>query len=193
MAKATSAREDMLQAATHLFRSRGYEGVGVAELLEASGAPRGSLYFHFPGGKEQIGVEVIDRVGAAVAGQFRAAGAISGDLNQFIDTVFKSTAKSAKEGGFCGSCPIGAIAAEVNADGGALGRAVERAFTSWENEIAAAAIARGMNSKSAAEFASAMLAAVEGALLVSKSQRSTAAHINGGKALKALGAVLMAS
>ena len=43
MAKVSSAREDMLGAAVELFRARGYEGVGVAELLEKSGAPRGSL------------------------------------------------------------------------------------------------------------------------------------------------------
>jgi AcrR family transcriptional regulator len=191
MAKPSSAREDMLDAATRLFRARGYEGVGVAELLETSGAPRGSLYFHFPGGKEQIGVEVVDRVGAAVAGQFRYAAAREGDLDAFIDLVFRSTAKTAKECCFNGSCPIAAIAAEVNDGAGALGRAVERAFQSWETEIAKAATQRGMSAKSAAEFASAMLTSVEGALLVSKSQRSTAAHVNAGKAMKALAAVLM--
>ena len=52
MAKVSSAREDMLSAAIELFRARGFEGVGVAELLSKANAPRGSLYFHFPGGKE---------------------------------------------------------------------------------------------------------------------------------------------
>ncbi len=68
MAKVSSAREDLIDAAVELFRARGYEGVGVAELLEKSGAPRGSLYFHFPGGKEEIGVEAVKRVGEVVAG-----------------------------------------------------------------------------------------------------------------------------
>ena len=49
----------MLTAASSLFRARGYEGIGIAELLEKSGAPRGSLYFHFPGGKEQMANEVL--------------------------------------------------------------------------------------------------------------------------------------
>ena len=66
MAKLSSAREDMLSAAVNLFGERGYEGVGIAELLARSSAPRGSLYFHFPGGKEQIGIEVVSRVGAEV-------------------------------------------------------------------------------------------------------------------------------
>src|SRR5215813_12591923 len=114
MPKVSSAREDMLVAATELFRARGYEGVGVAELLEASGAPRGSLYFHFPGGKEQIGCEVISRVGESTLGQFKALGAKDIDLDAYVDTVFKSTAKTVKERDFNASCPIAVIAAEAS-------------------------------------------------------------------------------
>ncbi|MES1199836.1 MAG: helix-turn-helix domain-containing protein, partial [Pseudomonadota bacterium] len=93
MAKVSSAREDLLKAAAELFRARGYEGVGVAELLETSGAPRGSLYFHFPGGKEQIGVEVVELVGNAVTGQFRGLADRAISLDTFIDHVFRHTAK----------------------------------------------------------------------------------------------------
>src|SRR5215475_1884466 len=113
MAKVSSAREGLIEAAVELFRARGYEGVGVAELLEKSGAPRGSLYFHFPGGKEQIGVEVIDRVGAATTEQSRDLGKKDIDMDQYVDAVFKHTAKIVKERGFTASCPIAAIACEV--------------------------------------------------------------------------------
>src|SRR4029077_15033304 len=114
MAKVSSAREDMLSAATELFRARGYEGVGVAELLEASGAPRGSLYFHFPDGKEQIGVEVIARVGEATLAQFKMLGAQDINLDRYIDVVFKTTAKTVKDRDFNASCPIAVIAAEAS-------------------------------------------------------------------------------
>ena len=104
MAKVSSAREDMLHAAAELFRARGYEGVGVAELLEASGAPRGSLYFHFPGGKEQIGVEVIERVSEGAHKQFKTLGERDISLDDYIDAIFKTTAKTVKERDFAGSC-----------------------------------------------------------------------------------------
>ncbi|MDZ4777160.1 MAG: helix-turn-helix domain-containing protein [Alphaproteobacteria bacterium] len=67
----------MIEAATTLFRRRGYEGVGVAELLSHSGAPRGSLYFHFPGGKEQIAIEAVTRAGEAVRDGIRARSEIT--------------------------------------------------------------------------------------------------------------------
>ena len=190
MAKASSARDDLLGAAAELFRARGYEGVGVAELLEVSGAPRGSLYFHFPGGKEQIGLEVIERVGASTREQFRALGGRDIDLDTYIDTVFKATAKMVKERNFDGSCPVAAIAAEFAGKDTALGAAVRGVFTAWEREVAKAAEARGLIAKNAADFASALVGAMEGAFLLSKAQRSVAPHVNAGRAIKALGAAL---
>ena len=49
----------MLEAATQLFRVQGLHATGLAEVLEKSGAPRGSLYHYFPGGKEQLAVEAL--------------------------------------------------------------------------------------------------------------------------------------
>lgn len=192
MAKVSSAREDMLRAATELFRARGYEGVGVAELLESSGAPRGSLYFHFPGGKEQIGVEVIARVADAVLRQFKGLNEKNLDLDSYVDTIFKHTAKTVKERDFGGSCPIAAIAAESStAHSPELSAAVVRAFRMWETEIGSYAETRGMKPKDAAEFASTLVASMEGAFLLSKVQRSTAPHTQAARAIKALAATMI--
>jgi TetR/AcrR family transcriptional regulator, lmrAB and yxaGH operons repressor len=191
MAKVSSAREGMLSAAVELFSARGYEGVGVAELLAKSGAPRGSLYFHFPGGKEQIGAEVVARVGAEVAARFRGLHDSGVDMHTFIERVFKTTAKESKERGYTASCPMAAIATGFGNDNPKLAAAVREAFASWEQEIALAARARGMSEKNAAAFASAMLAAMEGAFVVSKAQASSAAHINASRAVQTLAAALL--
>lgn len=186
MAKASSARDDLLGAAAELFRKRGFEGVGVAELLEASGAPRGSLYFHFPGGKEQIGVEVIEAISASTVEQFRGLGQKDVDMEQYVDAVFKYTAKIVKERGFTGSCPIAAMAGEVGGANPLLVDALKRAFAAWENEVAQAAMARGIGAKNAADFASALVTTMEGAFLLSKVQGSVTPHLNAARSLKAL-------
>jgi TetR/AcrR family transcriptional regulator, lmrAB and yxaGH operons repressor len=193
MAKVSSAREDMLGAAVELFRARGYAGVGVAELLEKANAPRGSLYFHFPGGKEQIGAEVVERVGAEVARRLRELGESGVDMDTFIVRVFKTTAKESKERDYCASCPMAAIATGFGADNVKLAAAVREAFLSWEREVAAAAQARGMSEADANTFASAFLAAMEGAFIVSKAQRSSAPHVNASRAVQALAAALLAN
>lgn len=193
MAKISSAREDMLSAATELFRARGYEGVGVAELLGKAGAPRGSLYFHFPGGKEQIGAEVVERVGRSVAERFRQLHESGVDLDTFIERIFKTTAKESKDRCYKATCPMAVIAAEVDAGNPKLAAAVRDVFVSWELEIADAARARGMSAKNADSFASALISAMEGAFIVSKAQGSSTAHINASKSIKALAGTLMES
>ena len=70
-----SSRERLLDSAVDLLQRQGYRGTGLNELLERSGAPRGSLYHYFPGGKEQIGAEAIARAGGQVAGGDRAPAA----------------------------------------------------------------------------------------------------------------------
>jgi TetR/AcrR family transcriptional repressor of lmrAB and yxaGH operons len=191
MAKISSAREDMLSAATELFRARGYEGVGVAELLVKAGAPRGSLYFHFPGGKEQIGAEVVERVGRDVAARFRQLHESGVDLDTFIERIFKTTAKESKDRCYKATCPMAVIAAEIDADNPKLAAAVRGVFVSWESEIAEAARARGMNVKNADTFASALISAMEGAFIVSKAQGSSVAHVNASRAIRALAGTLM--
>lgn len=192
MNKKSDAREAMLGAAVELFRARGYEGVGVAELLEVSGAPRGSLYFHFPGGKEQIGVEVVNRVGAAVTALFAKLGASEVDLDTYVDVVFKYTAREVEERAFDACCPIAAIAGDTSSRIADLRDAVAATFADWEREIARGVEQRGLSEQSAARFASAMVTMIEGAYLVSKSNRSLAPHENAALAMKALGAQMLA-
>jgi TetR/AcrR family transcriptional repressor of lmrAB and yxaGH operons len=191
MAKVSSARENMLTAAAALFRVRGYDGIGIAELLEKSGAPRGSLYFHFPGGKEQIGAEVINGFAVRTATRFRELDESGVDLDKFIEVVFKTTAKESTACDFHGSCPIAAIAAGFGAEDKSLAEAIRNCFAAWEGAIEDAARKRGMNEKNAAVFASAFLASMEGAFVLSKAQRSPAPHINASRAMQALAAALL--
>ena len=60
----TDTRERIIRVAAELFRRQGYDGTGLNQILDESGAPRGSLYFHFPGGKQQLAVEAVVASGA---------------------------------------------------------------------------------------------------------------------------------
>ena len=59
MPRRTDSKARMVVAARDLFREHGYVGTALSDVLEASDAPRGSVYFHFPGGKEELGTEVV--------------------------------------------------------------------------------------------------------------------------------------
>ena len=108
-------------------------------LLEKSGAPRGSLYFHFPGGKQQIGAEVVARVGAEVAGRFRDLHESGVDIDTFIERVFKTTAKESKERDYKRLLPDGRDRHRLRRSDEKLAAAVRDAFNSWEARNRAAA------------------------------------------------------
>ena len=55
--KRSDTKQKMVQAARQLIRERGYHATAFSDVLELSGAPRGSVYFHFPGGKTQLAIE----------------------------------------------------------------------------------------------------------------------------------------
>ena len=57
-------RERIVDSSAELFRRQGYTGTGVKQIVAAASAPFGSLYHFFPGGKEQLGEEVIRWSGA---------------------------------------------------------------------------------------------------------------------------------
>src|ERR1700678_1253452 len=60
MGQRSDAKQKMVQAARQLTRARGYGAAAFSDVLTASGAPRGSVYFHFPGGKAQLGMEAAE-------------------------------------------------------------------------------------------------------------------------------------
>lgn len=56
------SREKILAAATRLFQLQGYYGTGLNQIIKESGAPKGSLYYHFPDGKEQLAIEAVNEM-----------------------------------------------------------------------------------------------------------------------------------
>ena len=80
---AAPTRERLLAAAIRLFQERGYHGAGLAEILDAAEAPKGSLYHHYPGGKPALAVAAIERIAAdweASLARRRARGASAAEV-----------------------------------------------------------------------------------------------------------------
>jgi TetR/AcrR family transcriptional repressor of lmrAB and yxaGH operons len=186
MRKRSDAKTQMVIAAARLFRQRGYEGVGVAELLEASGAPRGSLYFHFPGGKEEIGVEALRLAGEVVQGKLAALRARTSDPAGYVDAIFAGWAEELRDSNFQNGCAVAIIALEMAERSPALRDAAAAAFAAWEREFAEAAAGWGLKAPYTESFASAMLGAVEGAIALARTKRSEQPFADAATAMKAL-------
>src|SRR5947208_1901482 len=100
MVNRTDTRRRMLESAAELFRTQGYHATGMTQRVSESRAPKGSLYFHFPGGKEQLAAEAVRLSGERLAGQFREITAAAPDPATAIDLIVAALAASLSESDF---------------------------------------------------------------------------------------------
>jgi TetR/AcrR family transcriptional repressor of lmrAB and yxaGH operons len=167
----SDARERMIQSAALLFRRQGIEGTSFADVLEHSGAPRGSIYHHFPGGKSQLAEEA-----TRYAGDFIAAGLVMAladdDPLAAIRTFTRTWLDVLRGTDFAAGCPVVAAAVEGDRIPGARD-AAGAAFARWEDLLTSAIERKGMSADRARSVASLVVAAIEGAIVMARAQRST--------------------
>jgi len=172
VAKSSDSKEKTLIAAAQLFCRRGYHGTALQDILAASGAPRGSLYFHFPRGKEEIAEGAVALGDKAVRAFIAQIAAASRSAETFAINLAKGMAARLEASDFREGCPLATTALEIATDSKSVGKAARDAFTAWEREIAQALMRFGIGEKQAAPAATAILSQLEGALLLARTYRS---------------------
>jgi TetR/AcrR family transcriptional repressor of lmrAB and yxaGH operons len=170
MARAPDSKAKTVIAAVKLFGQRGYHGTALNDILDAAGSPRGSLYFHFPNGKEEIGEAASGLAGEAVRRVIATAAETSNNVEDFLTQIVQTMASNLERSGYTEGCPIATTALETAAQSEILGAAARNAFQSWEHELT-----RGFEHfgrKDAALLATTVLSQLEGALLLARTYRS---------------------
>src|SRR3954467_13966067 len=125
MAK-TTTKDRIVGASAELFRRQGYSGTGVKQILAEASAPFGSLYHHFPGGKEQLGAETIRRSGYLYGMLFAEIVVPAPDVVTGIGDFFAGAAQTLEETDYADACPLATGALEGSASR-ARGRAARAA------------------------------------------------------------------
>ncbi|WP_406054256.1 TetR/AcrR family transcriptional regulator [Streptomyces sp. NBC_01077] len=158
----------MLDATQELVEAGGYHGAGLNQVIAASGAPRGSLYFHFPGGKDQLVGESVRRAGRMIGDALEDLADSSVSVAEFADAVLRHLGDRLEESGWRKGCPVATVALETAATNDPLQEVCSEVYTSWE----AALRGRLAGRPDADDLAVVILALVEGALLLSRTHRS---------------------
>lgn len=187
--KDTSARDTkqrIVTAGTELFRRRGYTGTGMKQIAEAAGAPFGSIYHFFPGGKAQLGEQVIRTSGAVYLGLVTANLAPHEDRAAATGDFFTAAAATLSELDFADPCPIATVALEVAGTNERLRLATTEVFDSWIDGLADYYAAGGIPQPAARETASSVIALLEGAFMLGRAARSTAPVLAAGRAATAI-------
>jgi len=186
MPKATDSKGKTLAAAAKLFREQGYHGTALHDILAASGSPRGSLYFHFPKGKEEIGEAALTIAGEAVRQAIAHAAETSENAEVFVTRIARGMASDLEKSGFREGCPIATTALETAAQSDALGAATRTAFQKWEGEISRGLQRFGVTPDKSGPVATTVLSQLEGALLLARTYRSLEPMHRAEQALKFL-------
>lgn len=158
-------RDRILFAAAELFRRQGYSGTGLKQVVVQAEAPFGSLYHHFPGGKQQLGAEVVAVGGAFFQALVTAVYDTEDEPAASVRAVFVGAADTLTATDFQDACPIATIALEVASTDEVLRRATQEAFEAW-----ALALTDRLGDRARAL---AVLAALEGAFVLCRAQRTT--------------------
>lgn len=164
MPAALSAREKsrIVEALFVVFRDRGYEGSSLADLSQATGLGKSSLYHHFPRGKEQMAEVVLERGKAFIQSAIFDVAKSPEPLRTRIRKIV--TALDQLYGGGHNPCVLGKLAiAEVGAAGHQLAREI---FELWTTAIAELACDRGMSTTRARQFAEDWIARLQGSLIL---------------------------
>jgi TetR/AcrR family transcriptional regulator, lmrAB and yxaGH operons repressor len=165
-----TTKHRMLTSAAEVMRERGAAGVTIDEVLSRSGAPRGSVYHHFPGGRNQILLEALQFAGDSMSTAIGDA-ACQGPmalLREFVD----HWEDVLRDSDFAAGCPVVAAAISTCDEDPRLSEDAAHIFNRWQAALTRSFITDGFGDSEAAALAYTMLAAVEGAVILCRSLRS---------------------
>ena len=166
-------RERMVGTAARLLATQGYHATGVAQVLEESASPRGSLYFHFPQGKEQMAQEAIRQLGLALGEAMRTKLERKPDVRRGLSSLLRMFGRQLEASAFQLGCPVATVALEAASAAPGLRRACDEVFTSWESYLAERLLKESPRRAEPERLARSILGILEGALLLSKTRAST--------------------
>jgi TetR/AcrR family transcriptional repressor of lmrAB and yxaGH operons len=165
-----TSRDKMVRSAAALIASRGVTGTSFSEVLADSGAPRGSIYHHFPEGKRQMAQDAVSWTAARVLAYLGAIPPESG--RQVLDAFVGLWRQVVQSSNGSSGCALAGVALDTFDDEGGLLAVVRVAFRSWVAALAERLTAAGVPPDSAEPVALTALAAMEGALILCRAEGS---------------------
>ncbi|HEY5077969.1 MAG TPA: TetR/AcrR family transcriptional regulator [Acidimicrobiia bacterium] len=180
--KAGNTKSRILDATAELFMRYGYTGTGLKQIVADANAPFGSLYHHFPGGKQELGVEVIHRSGAMYLELVGGVVDAAPDILSGVRDCFEGAAEVLRATDYADACPIETVALEVASTNEPLREATAQVFESWIVGAFARFQGTGIDEQAARELSITLIALLEGAFVLCRASRTTEALEAAGKA-----------
>ena len=172
MAPRQKHRQPIIDACVTLFRRKGYAATGLNDIVETSGAPKGSLYHYFPDGKNSIAVAAVEETGLRVANTLRDLAASTQSAGALLKAHAELLGSWMAKSGFRDGCPMTTVLLELAPDNRAVAEAGRRAYAMRLEILRDKLIDDGHPESRAVRLASLCTSALQGALVESRVQRS---------------------
>ena len=178
MTKGNPARQKLVETAMRLFRQRGYSSVGLNLIIKESGVPKGSLYYYFPDGKTALGTAAVKHAGELMYDMLSNLARKHRSSSGFIKGYCAQMATWMEESGFQDGSPIATTILETVPASRDIQQEAQRALASWIDVIAGVFMRGGLTPKAAQAKAEALVAAVEGSLILARVHESKKPILN---------------
>ena len=163
-----NVKQTMIERTAVLLAKKGLQGASFSEILEASGAPRGSLYHHFPGGKDELVLAALEHAGSQALGVLdRLSGKSPREVAEGFLSLWRSVLARSD---FSAGCAV--VAVTVAADSEELRTRAAEILRGWREKLLALFAESGIPKKRARALAASLVAACEGAVILARAERT---------------------
>lgn len=170
--KGDETRDLFIRTAARLFQAQGFHGVGLAQLIQESGAPKGSFYYHFPDGKEQLALAAIAYSDRDVLALLSYAKKTSPAPDRYVRAISKGLKIWLTESDYSAGCPVAGFTLELAAGSEAIASACKAAYAGWIDAIADALAGHGLPGPKSRDFAVGIVSSFEGGVILARAVRS---------------------
>jgi len=179
-------RQKILATTSNLLERQGYHATGLNQIVKESGTPRGSLYYYFPEGKEELAAEAVtQRMNAMSDHMRRFLGEIADSVEAIYAMIVDISQNMAQQS--CGTgAPIAAVALEASNTSERIRKACAEGYQGLQEVIAAKLVMGGFSAEKAYSLATTINAAIEGAMILSRTKQDANILVNVAKDIKAL-------
>jgi TetR/AcrR family transcriptional regulator, lmrAB and yxaGH operons repressor len=167
-------RQPIVDAAVTLFRRRGYAGTGLNDIVDASGAPKGSLYHYFPAGKASIAVAAVEEAGRRVARTMQILAKETASSGELLRAHARLLAGWMRQSGFRDGCPITTVLLELAPKDRNVAEAGRRAYDTRIAVMRDKLVADGISPARADRLAILCVSTLQGALIQARVERAGA-------------------
>jgi len=169
---ASDTRNRLVRTTSRLLRKQGYGATGLNQVMAEAQAPKGSMYFHFPGGKEELAAAAVDYFAERAMRRLDSGLEEAATVGEAVAPFFDDYIGHLLRTDFAEGCAVATVALDAAAGHDLLATATGRALRGWIDRFAEALEAEGRSPAEAHGLATLIIAAIEGTIVIGKGERS---------------------